>query len=71
MNRVTIRELIIKYLNEQDDYSLSYKKLEECFPNVGANFDVCISRMEPFEVSIGKDSPFIVILNPQYRKRRK
>ena len=73
MNRATIRELVIKYLNEQDFCSMEYEKLRDQFPTAGANFDVCISRMQFVEIEIGvsETKGNIVILKAPYRTRRK
>lgn len=70
-NRATIKELIIKYLNEQDTFSLPYRKLEKCFILEGANFDVCLDRMENIEIDFQRDEPFTITLKEPYRNRRK
>ena len=67
-SRSEIKEKVIKYLNEQDDFRMEYEKLSQQFPDAGANFDVCIGSMDGAEVCVKSD---IVTLKEQYRSRRR
>lgn len=71
MNRSAIRERIIFYLNQQDTFSMPYKKLEEQFPGVGANLDVTIARMDGVELGIESVEPFTVTLKEPFREKRR
>lgn len=73
MSRSELKPLIIKYLNEQDFCSMEYEKLRDQFPTAGANFDVCLARMQFIEVEIVSNpaKKNIVILKAPYRTGRK